>query len=192
VAAIVYNHSFIHPVKKCAMCLSSRWCAVFGLALVGLMLAAGSAPISAASTAITADAAWVRQPPPGAEVAGAYLRLHNPGSDDDRLLAVTTAAAERVEIHEMRMDEGIMRMRALAGGLPLPAGASVVLAPGGQHLMLIAPSAPLEVGATLMMTLAFEHAPELTVEFTVRPLVDADAVDDAPPHHQHHHHHTGQ
>jgi len=143
---------------------------------------------AAPAAAITADAAWVRQPPPGAAVAGAYLRLHNPGPDDDRLLAVTTVAAERVEIHEMRMDDGVMRMRALPGGLPLPAGETVALAPGGRHLMLMAPTAPLEVGATLTMTLAFERAPELTVEFTVRPLVDADATDDAP---QHHHHHAG-
>jgi len=153
-------------------------------------VSASTASAQDAPAAITAEAAWVRQPPPGAAVAGGYLRLHNPGPGDDRLLAVTTAAAERVEIHEMHMDDGVMRMRALEGGLPLPAGETVALAPGGWHLMLIAPSAPLEVGATLMMTLAFEHAPELTAEFTVRPLVDADAADDAPPPH-HHHHHAG-
>jgi len=135
---------------------------------------------------ITISDAWVNQPPPGAAVAGAYLRLTNPGTRADRLLKVETTAAERVEIHQMQTVSGMMQMREVEGGLALPAGDTTHLAPGGLHLMLIAPKLELAVGGEVDMTLTFEHAPAQTVVFQVRSLMDAD---DAPAHEGHHWHH---
>ncbi|WP_101926799.1 MULTISPECIES: copper chaperone PCu(A)C [Luteimonas] len=132
--------------------------------------AAAATGSAAAGEAITVSDAWIRQPPPTAAVAGGYLTLHNAGATDDRLVSVETAAAGRVEMHEMQMDNGMMRMRELPDGVPLPAGAATALAPGGNHLMLLDPQQPLEPGATFPATLTFEHAAPMTVTFEVRPM----------------------
>jgi len=132
---------------------------------------------------ITISDAWVNQPPPGAAVAGAYLRLANPGPNADRLLGVDTEAAERVEIHEMKTVSGMMQMRPLEHGLALPAGETTRLAPGGLHLMLIAPKRELSVGDEITMNLSFEHAPAQRALFQVRSRMDAEAA------HTHQHQH---
>jgi len=138
------------------------------------------------TAAITISDAWVNQPPPGATVAGAYLRLHNPGAHADRLLKVETGAAERVDIHQMQTSAGMMQMREVEGGLALPAGETTHLAPGGLHLMLIAPKLELAVGEEVEMTLSFAHAPAQTVTFQVRSLMDSE---EPPAHEGHHGHH---
>jgi len=157
------------------------------LALLGLTACSPDAPSAspqAGAASITISDAWVNQPPPGAAVAGAYLRLTNPGTHVDRLLKVDTMAAERVEIHQMQTVSGMMQMREIEDGLPLPAGETTHLAPGGLHLMLIAPKAELTVGDEVEVTLSFEHAPAQTVVFQVRSLMDT--TDDAPAHKGHH------
>jgi len=138
------------------------------------------------TAAISISDAWVNQPPPGAAVAGAYLRLHNPGAHADRLLKVETGAAERVDIHQMQTSAGMMQMREVEGGLVLPAGETTHLAPGGLHLMLIAPKVELAVGEEVEMTLSFAHAPAQTVIFQVRSLMDSE---EPPAHEGHHGHH---
>ncbi|KLI99812.1 hypothetical protein WQ56_11420 [Luteimonas sp. FCS-9] len=135
--------------------------------------AAPPAP-DAAPAQVTVSDAWIRETPPSAAVAGGYLTLHSTG--DDRLVAVETAASAAVEMHEMRHDGGMMRMRELPDGVALPAGTRVELRPGGHHLMLIDPVEPLRAGATVEATLRFEHAPAQQVQFEVRPLAgDAPA-----------------
>jgi len=163
---------------------------LFALPLLMLLaLPACSPEVSPANTEQTAVAAisisdaWIRQPPPGAAVAGAYLHLHNPGPQADRLLNIDTSAAERVEIHEMQM-------RPLEHGLALPAGETVHLAPGGLHLMLIAPKVELTPGGEVSMNLTFEQAPELTVVFQVRSLMDAEDAHTRQHQHQHQHHNS--
>jgi len=161
--------------------LLSRLRLPFLLALVFLICACSSQAPTASEAGIVISDAWVNQPPPGATVAGAYLRLSNPGPNADRLLGVDTADAERVEIHEMRTVSGMMQMRELADGLPLPAGETTHLVPGGLHLMLIAPTLDLTLGEEVTMTLTFEHAPAQTVVFQVRSRMDGEDA------HSHHH-----
>lgn len=146
--------------------------------------AADPAPADAASASATASGveardAWIRALPAGATVAGGYLDLVNATGRHDTLVAVESAAAARVEVHEMSMDGGIMRMRRLDGGVPLPAGGTVALAPGGLHLMFIAPVTALQPGERVPATLRFAHAPALEVVFEVRG-VDGTPV--ADPH----------
>lgn len=112
--------------------------------------------------------AWIRLPPAAAPVVGGYLTLRNPGAQDDRLLAVRSPAAERVEIHEMRMDGDMMQMRELSDGLQLPAGQTVSLEPGGTHLMFMQPRTGLSVGDEVEAVLVFEAAGEQAVRFQVR------------------------
>lgn len=144
-------------------------------ALLGLGLAFAS--VAAAPQTLTVDQAWVRATPPNAAVAGGFLRVANAGAADEVLLAASTEAAERVEIHEMKMRGEVMEMRQLTGGLDIPAGKTVELKPGGYHLMLIKPKRPLAEGQTVTLTLRFRNAGERNVTFMVHkqmPMADHD------------------
>ena len=110
---------------------------------------------------------WARATPPRAGVAGAYMLIENHGKEADRLLGGSTAAARDVQIHSMTMDGGIMKMRQLSGGLDLPAGETVTLAPSGYHFMLIDPVKPLKEGERVPMTLKFEKAGTIEVDLAV-------------------------
>lgn len=149
-----------------------------GLALA-LTLALGtisSTPPSAQAatrptSALRIEQAWTRARLPGTPVVGGFLTIHNTGRRPDRLLTITSPDAERVEIHEMRMDGGMMRMRRLDDGLPVPAGARVELKPGGLHLMFIGPKRPFKPGDTVTATLRFERDGERQVRFEVRDMI---------------------
>lgn len=112
---------------------------------------------------------WTRATAPTAKVGAGYMTIANRGGAPDRLVSASTEAAGRVEIHEMRMDGGVMRMRELADGIPLPAGAEVALKPGGNHLMLMDLRAPLRQGASVPVVLVFERAGRVEVELKVEP-----------------------
>ncbi|MEQ7892597.1 copper chaperone PCu(A)C [Xanthomonas arboricola] len=132
---------------------------------------------SSATATVAATNAWSRATPPGAPVAGGYVTLHNQAAKPDRLLAVESSASAQVEIHEMSMDGGMMKMRRLDDGLALPAGQDVVLGPGGIHLMFIAPHVPFEVGQPVTATLIFEHAPRVDVRFDIRAMGASEPAD---------------
>lgn len=120
--------------------------------------------VKAGSLTITAP--WTRATPRGAKVAGGYLKITNTGNAPDRLLGGTATIAGRIEVHEMSVSDGIMRMRPLTSGLEIKPGASVELAPGGYHLMLMDLKQQLREGETVTATLRFEKAG--TVELTFR------------------------
>ena len=113
---------------------------------------------------------WARATPPGAPVAGGFLSVRNAGATEDRLLSATSPDADKVELHEMRMDAGVMRMRRIDGGLAIAPGGTLTLAPGGFHLMFIGPKHPFVAGETVSATLRFERGGERTVRFEVRPM----------------------
>lgn len=110
---------------------------------------------------------WSRATPPGAKVGGGYLTLTNDGDTPDTLVAATIVAADRAEIHEMKVEDGIMKMRPLEGGLPLPAHTAVKLDPSGVHLMFIDLKQPLVQGTKVKGTLTFAKAGTVDVEFMV-------------------------
>jgi len=115
------------------------------------------------------DQPWSRATAPAAKVGAGYLAITNGGGVADRLVAASTQAAARVEIHEMRMDGGVMRMRELPQGLALPPGETVALKPGGYHLMFIDLRAPLTAGRSIPVTLVFERAGRVEIELSVEP-----------------------
>lgn len=108
--------------------------------------------------------------PPGLTTGAVYLiAIRNDGEQADRLLAASTPAAERVELHRMQMDGDIMRMRAL-GAIEIPPRSTVSLRQGstdGYHLMLSGLRRPLMAGDRFALTLRFERAGEVTVEVRV-------------------------
>jgi len=148
------------------MTLRTAWLVV--AAVVG-----ATAPATAADYELgelVLDTPWVRATPPAAEVAGGYVTITNTGEDAVRLVGGEAAFAERVEIHEMAMHDGVMRMRALADGLAIPAGETVALEPGGYHVMFMELTAPLAAGDTVRATLRFEPAGAIELPFAVAPL----------------------
>ncbi len=109
----------------------------------------------------------VRAMVPGAKVAGGFMTIANDGKDADKLVSVTTGGVKRVEIHEMSMQNDVMKMRQLEGGLDIPAGEKVELKSGGYHLMFIQPEKPYKEGETVPVTLEFEKAGKVTIDFPV-------------------------
>jgi copper(I)-binding protein len=140
------------------------------LCVAGVLLCV-SAPAGAQRVGdLRVDAPWVRATPPGAGVTGGFLTVRNSGTKGDRLLSVSSPAVARIEIHEMRHEDGVMRMRPLRDGLMIPAGATVELAPGGYHLMLFGPKRPFVEGEAVAATAYFEKAGNVEITFRVRGL----------------------
>ncbi len=132
---------------------------------------APAAETPTATAAVTATDAWCRPSPNGAKAGGCYVTLT--AATDDRLMGGSTPRAESLQVHEMKTENGMMKMAELTAGLPLPAGQAVALAPGGNHLMLIGLTAPLVAGETVPLTFQFASAPAITVQAQVRqPAMD--------------------
>src|SRR3569832_790168 len=127
----------------------------------------GSAPALAGHADIVVSQAWSPATPKGAKVAGGYLTIENRGTQPDRLLSASSAAAAKVEIHQMAILDGIMTMRPLDDGLAIPPDASVTLAPGGDHIMFVGLTAPFEEGQRIPVSLNFERAGKIDVNFDV-------------------------
>src|SRR5687768_10177132 len=118
----------------------------FKLACVGaLTLSAATAYAQ-----VTVNDAWVKATRPAQKVGAAYMTLES--LKDATLVKVESPAAGTVEIHSMTMNDGVMKMRRLED-LPLPAGETVKLAPGGFHLMLFDLAKPMQAGETVQFTL---------------------------------------
>lgn len=113
---------------------------------------------------------WTRATPPTAPSGGGYFVLTNTGTTPDRLIAVTSPSAGKVELHEMTMEGNIMRMRELPKGIALPPGATVTLKPGGLHLMFMELKAPFARDTKVPATLVFEKAGSIPVELTVEAM----------------------
>lgn len=111
--------------------------------------------------------AWSRATPKGAKAGAGYLTIDNKGSTPDRLIGGSADVAGKVEIHEMAMSNGVMKMRPLEKGLVIEPGKTVKLAPGGYHVMLMDLKSPLKQGEKLPITLEFEKAGKVTVSFDV-------------------------
>ena len=137
---------------------------------------------SAALAQVQVDDAWIRATVPQQSGTGAFMRLTSP--QDTALVGVSTPLTPAAEVHEMAMDGNVMRMRAIAS-IPLPAGKTVELKPGGYHLMLMNLKDQVKAGDTVPLTLIFQKAGgervTQVVEVPVRPLTTgADGKAGAP------------
>jgi copper(I)-binding protein len=124
---------------------------------------------SSGSRIVVSDV-WSRTTPEGSEDTGiAYMVIANEGTTLDRLIAAKTPRAAAVELHQHVEDaNGMMRMKMVDGGsIDIPVGESVLLEPGGLHVMLIELDSPLEADTSFPLTLKFESGLELTTEVQV-------------------------
>lgn len=130
--------------------------------VLGLLIATGAA----AQDTIRIDQAASHSMVPGAKVGDGYLVITNSGGEPDRLVAASSDRAKTVQLHQMTMANGIMTMRELKGGLAIPAGQTITLAPN-YHLMFQDVAKPFRQGETIRAVLRFEKAGDITVDFAV-------------------------
>jgi len=141
---------------------------------VAACIALAVAPTTAFSADFTVKSLDVKAPfaratPPGAKSAGVFMTIENKGREADRLLSAASSAAGIVEIHEMKMDGGMMQMREVKD-VELKPGATVELKPGGYHVMLMDLKQPLKQGDTVPVMLRFEKAGTLEVKASVEAM----------------------
>jgi copper(I)-binding protein len=108
-----------------------------------------------------------RETVPGASVGGGYMVITNNGSEDDRLMGGKTSVSPLLEVHEMKMENDVMKMRQLNDGLVIKAGQTVMLQPGGFHIMFMDLEAPLTKNTSFDATLNFEKSGSVRVKFNV-------------------------
>jgi periplasmic copper chaperone A len=147
----------------------------------GVRIAGAAATTSTVKVgALTLEQPWSRATPGGAKVGGGYVSIANTGATPDRLIGGSFPLASKVELHEMRLDGDVMRMKPVEGGLEIKPGATVELKPGGLHLMFMDLKEPLKEGQTVKGTLVFEKAGSVEVEYAVRGMGGG-----APAEHKH-------
>jgi copper(I)-binding protein len=144
--------------------------------------------IVAAQTAwagqVTVTNAWVRATAPGQEVAGAFMDIQSDANA--RLVSAGSTVIPRVEVHEMKMDGDVMRMREVKS-IKLPKGETVSLKPGGYHIMLMNLKKPIAAGDKIPLTLVIEtqgKREKVQVELVAKNPMEGS--DGAMQHHMHH------
>ena len=141
------------------------------LALAALCLGVGgAAAYDYKLQALSISHPFARATPPGAKAGGAFFVVEYAGAAADRLVRAASPAAGSVELHQMTMEGGVMKMRFLPA-LDIPPGGKIELKPGGYHVMLLDLRQPLKVGDKVPLTLTFEKAGSVDV------IVDVEGMD---------------
>ena len=141
--------------------------------LAALALPAHGEDFTAGSLKISAP--WARATPKGASVGGGYMTIANTGSAPDRLVGGSSSIAKEVQVHEMTMDNGVMKMRPVTGGLEIKPGQTVTLKPGGYHIMFMKLNKQLKQGDHFKVTLDFAKAGKVDVDFTTEGIAATNA-----------------
>ena len=140
--------------------------AAFALALAQLTATAAQATdYNVGSIQITAP--WARATPKGATSGAAYMTITNNGKTPDKVSCVSSDASAECQIHTMTMDNGVMMMRPVEGGLEIKPGETVTLKPSSLHVMLVNLKHPLEQGKTVKATLKFDTAGSIDVDYPI-------------------------
>lgn len=146
--------------------ISCSTAALFALLLSPLLAGhAAAAEYTVGSLQITQP--WARATPKGADSGAAYMTVTNTGKTAERLSCVSSEASARCQIHQMIMDNGVMKMRPVEGGLQIKPGETVTLKPGGFHVMLVDLKAPLQPGKTVEATLQTGDGATVQVQFPI-------------------------
>ena len=161
---------------KCSEGLPLRAAAI-ALAITGIQLSAVLTAVAPAAAADDYDVGtihisqpWSRATAKGAATGAGYMTITNKGAAPDKVSCVSDDASAQCEIHSMTMEGGVMKMRPVEGGLEIKPGESIMLKPGGYHVMFRELKHPLEQGAAVKATLKFEHAGTVEVDYPVLAL----------------------
>jgi copper(I)-binding protein len=139
--------------------------ALYAALMIAFAVPAAAAPVTAGD--LTIDGTWTRATPPGAPTAGGYLTITNNGTEADTLTGVSSPVAGMSSLHMMETKDGVMSMHEVDGGVPIPPGGTVTLAPGGYHIMFMGLTGALKQGETLPVTLMFAKAGKVEVIFPI-------------------------
>ena len=110
---------------------------------------------------------WARATPKGASSGAAYMTITNNGTTPDRVSCMSSDASAQCQIHTMTMENGVMKMRPVEGGLEIKPGETVMLKPSSFHIMLMNLKQPLQQGKMVKATLKFENAGTIDVEYPI-------------------------
>ena len=124
------------------------------------------------------DHPWARATPKGASVGGGYMTITNTGTASERLTGGSSAISKSFEVHEMKMEGGVMKMRPVAGGIEIKPGQTVTLDPNGYHVMLVGLREQLKQGNRFKATLEFAKAGKVDVDFVVESIGAMTGSDD--------------
>ena len=142
------------------------------LALTALCLVAGAAAAADYTLkSLSIDHPFARATPPGAKSGGAFFIVRNAGTTPDKLIRAASPVAGAVELHQMTMDGGVMKMRAMTA-LDVPPGGTLELKPGGFHVMMLDLKLPLKAGDKVPLTLTFEKAGSIDIAVQVESMGD--------------------
>ena len=133
----------------------------------GLWVAAAALTTPVRAAGVEVSDAWARATPPGATTGAVFFTLRNTGAEDDRLRQAATPAAKTAELHSHLMEGGVARMRQVPE-IAVPGKATVVLQPGGLHVMLFDLKQPLKEGDSIDLVLGFAKAGEQKLRVPVR------------------------
>jgi len=140
---------------------------VFAAVVFALFIASASHAADVTAGTLKISSPWARATPKAASVGGGYMIITNTGSAPDRLIGGSTPISSKFEVHEMSMDNGVMKMRPVSGGLEIRPGQTVTLAPGGYHVMFVGLKDQLKEGEHFKATLEFAKAGKVDIDFTV-------------------------
>lgn len=137
--------------------------------LLATLIAAGL--VSTASAAgVHVEDGWARATVEGMKMGGAFMKIHNDEAKQDFLVGGSSPVADRVEVHTHVNDNGVMRMREVKGGIPLPAGQTQELKRGSYHIMFFGLKKPLQEGDKFDLNLKFKNAKPQKITVTVKPM----------------------
>ena len=142
----------------------------FAFAALLVAIAAPALAQGTGTSSIAVQQPWARATPASATTGAVYMTLNNKTGSADRLIGASSDVADKLQIHEMKVVNGVMQMRQLDNGLPIPAGGSVVLEPSSYHFMLIGLKKPLTPGETFPLTLTFQKAGNISVTVPVNAM----------------------
>jgi uncharacterized protein YcnI len=151
-------HALEHPAPTLAVTAAAAGEHDHGAMSMATPVTVGALEISGGFTRATL---------PNAPVGGGYISITNKGSEADRLVSAASPVAGVTQIHEMKLEGDLMKMNEVPGGVEIPAGETVALAPGGLHIMFMQLKEPLVEGTKIPLTLSFEKAGSVEVELSV-------------------------
>jgi len=144
--------------------IAMSFCAV----LIGVIAGSSARAEEVKAGDLVISQAWSRATPNGAKIGTGYFTIENKGTTADKLVGVSGEVSDKIEVHEMSMNNGVMKMRPVDGGLTIDPGKTVKLAPNGYHLMIMDLKSPLKQGGKVPVTLEFEKAGKVAVTLDVQ------------------------
>ena len=142
--------------------------------IVALILFFVLAQFSFAQDNIVISDAWVREVPPGTSMSAGYMTIENNGDEDDKLVSMSSKAAESAELHISKVDNNDVATMEMIEVLDIPSNNSIELEPGGMHVMLIGLKESLVGKDSVDLKLVFEKAGEVMIEVPVKKSAQMD------------------